>query len=62
MIGRSDVDDLAIIMNIEKLRMTMANLSIVKNGKAKAVRFSTFRSKLDCQRGVSWRKKETKIQ
>jgi putative transcriptional regulator len=38
----------------EKVGITMANLSILKNGKAKAVRFSTLESickALDCQPG-----------
>lgn len=38
----------------EKVGITMANLSILKNGKAKAVRFGTLESiceALDCQPG-----------
>ena len=38
----------------EKVCVTIANLSILKNGKAKAVRFSTLESiceALDCQPG-----------
>lgn len=38
----------------EKVGITMANLSILKNGKAKAVRFSTLETicaALDCQPG-----------
>ncbi len=38
----------------EKVGITMANLSILKNGKAKAVRFSTLEKiceALDCQPG-----------
>jgi len=38
----------------EKVGVTMANLSILKNGKAKAVRFSTLEKiceVLDCQPG-----------
>lgn len=38
----------------EKVGVTMANLSVLKNGKAKAVRFSTLESickALDCQPG-----------
>jgi len=38
----------------EKVGITMANLSILKNGKAKAVRFSTLDAickALDCQPG-----------
>ncbi len=38
----------------EKVGLTMANLSILKNGKAKAVRFSTLEAicrALDCQPG-----------
>ncbi|WP_054704078.1 helix-turn-helix transcriptional regulator [Bacillus sp. JCM 19041] len=38
----------------EKVGVTMANLSILKNGKAKAVRFSTLAAiceVLDCQPG-----------
>lgn len=37
-----------------KVGITMANLSILKNGKAKAIRFSTLEaicSALDCQPG-----------
>ncbi len=38
----------------EKVGLTMANLSILKNGKAKAIRFSTLEAickALDCQPG-----------
>lgn len=38
----------------EKVGITMANLSILKNGKAKAIRFSTLEaicSALECQPG-----------
>ena len=38
----------------EKIRITTANLSILKTGKAKAVRFSTLEAicrELDCQPG-----------
>ena len=38
----------------DKVGITMANLSILKNGKAKAIRFSTLESickALDCQPG-----------
>jgi putative transcriptional regulator len=38
----------------EKLGITMANISILKNNKAKAIRFSTLKSlckTLDCQPG-----------
>ena len=38
----------------EKIGITMANLSILKNGKAKAVRFSTLEAicrELECQPG-----------
>lgn len=38
----------------ERVGITMANLSILKNGKAKAVRFSTLEAickNLDCQPG-----------
>ncbi|MCO7177140.1 helix-turn-helix domain-containing protein [Sporolactobacillus kofuensis] len=38
----------------EKVGLTMANLSILKNGKAKAIRFSTLEgicNALDCQPG-----------
>lgn len=38
----------------EKVGITMANLSILKNGKAKAIRFSTLESickALNCQPG-----------
>lgn len=38
----------------EKVGITMANISILKNGKAKAIRFSTLEAicvALDCQPG-----------
>lgn len=38
----------------EKVGITMANLSVLKNGKAKAIRFSTLEAicqALDCQPG-----------
>lgn len=38
----------------ERIGITMANLSILKNGKAKAIRFSTLEAicrELDCQPG-----------
>jgi putative transcriptional regulator len=38
----------------EKVGITMANVSILKNGKAKAIRFSTLQAiceALDCQPG-----------
>ena len=38
----------------EKIGITMANISVLKNGKAKAIRFSTLDaicSALDCQPG-----------
>lgn len=47
----------------EKVGITMANLSILKNGKAKAIRFSTLEGiceALDCQPGdiLEYRKEE----
>jgi putative transcriptional regulator len=44
----------------EKVELTLANLSILKTGKAKAVRFSTLEGickALDCQPGdiLEWR-------
>ncbi|RLD87362.1 MAG: transcriptional regulator [Bacteroidetes bacterium] len=47
----------------EKVGITMANLSILKKGKAKAIRFSTLESicdVLDCQPGdiLEFRKEE----
>jgi len=47
----------------EKLGITMANVSILKNGKAKAVKFSTLEKiceVLDCQPGdiLEYRKNE----
>lgn len=47
----------------EKVGITMANLSILKTGKAKAVRFSTLEAvcdALDCQPGdiLSFKKEE----
>lgn len=62
-------DDMAIVIHIdvmlakrkmsvteltEKVGITMANLSILKNGKAKAIRFSTLEricEALECQPG-----------
>ena len=41
----------------EKVDITLANLSILKNNKAKAVRFSTLEAicaALDCQPGIFW--------
>jgi len=74
------VNCLAIIINIdvmlakrkmsvteltEKVGITMANLSILKNGKAKAIRFSTLEAickALDCQPGdiLEFRNEEEK--
>jgi putative transcriptional regulator len=69
MVLRIKTNLMAIIINIDvmlakrkmsvtelaqKVGITMANLSILKNGKAKAVRFSTLESicnALDCQPG-----------
>lgn len=66
---RYEVDNMAIIVNIdvmlakrkmsvtelsEKVGITMANLSILKNGKAKAIRLSTLDAickALNCQPG-----------
>ena len=47
----------------EKVGITIANLSILKNGKAKAIRFSTLEAickALDCQPGdiIEYRKDE----
>lgn len=47
----------------EKVGITMANLSILKNGKAKAIRFSTLEAickALDCQPGdiLEYRKED----
>ncbi len=47
----------------ERVEITSANLSILKNGKAKAVRFSTLEAicrELDCQPGdiIEWRPDE----
>lgn len=42
------------VTELEKVGITMANLSILKNGKAKAVRFSTLEAickALECQPG-----------
>lgn len=49
----------------EKVGITMANLSILKNGKAKAIRFSTLEAickALDCQPGdiLEYRRDETR--
>ena len=46
----------------EKVGITMANLSILKNGKAKAIRFSTLEAicnALDCQPGDILEYKQT---
>lgn len=48
----------------EKVGITMANLSILKNGKAKAIRFSTLDAickALDCQPGdiIEYKNEET---
>ncbi len=48
----------------EKVGITMANLSILKNGKAKAIRFSTLEAickALDCQPAdiLEYREEET---
>ncbi len=48
----------------EKVGITMANISILKNGKAKAIRFSTLAAlceALDCQPGdlLEYRKEES---
>ena len=48
----------------EKVGITMANLSILKNGKAKAIRFSTLEAicvALDCQPGDILEYKTTKV-
>ncbi len=47
----------------EKVGITMANLSILKNGKARAIRFSTLEAickALDCQPGdiLEYKKEE----
>ncbi|QDP41139.1 helix-turn-helix domain-containing protein [Radiobacillus deserti] len=51
----------------EKVGITMANLSILKNGKAKAVRFSTLEGickALDCQPGdiLEYRPEEESVE
>lgn len=69
MTSRSEVPTVATIVNIdvmlakrkmsvtelaERVGITMANLSILKNGKARAIRFSTLEGicqALDCQPG-----------
>lgn len=50
----------------EKVGITMANLSILKNGKAKAIRLSTLESickALDCQPGdiLEYRRTDDKV-
>ena len=47
----------------ERVQITPANLSILKTGKAKAIRFSTLEAicrELDCQPGdiIEWRAEE----
>ena len=49
---------------VERVDITPANLSILKNGKAKAIRFSTLEAicrELDCQPGdiIEYRPEET---
>ena len=51
----------------ERVHITPANLSILKNGKAKAIRFSTLEAicrELDCQPGdiIEYRPEETQKQ
>ena len=51
----------------ERVAITPANLSILKNGKAKAIRFSTLEAicrELDCQPGdiIEYRPEETQKQ
>lgn len=46
--------DMSVTELAEKVGITMANVSILKNGKARAVRFSTLEAMckaLDCQPG-----------
>ena len=41
----------------EKVGITMANISILKNGKAKAIRYETLNKiceALECQPGIFW--------
>jgi putative transcriptional regulator len=48
----------------EKVGITMANISILKNGKAKAIRFSTLEAickALDCQPGDILEYKKTTV-
>lgn len=48
----------------EEIGITPANLSILKNNKAKAVRFSTLEAlcrALDCSRGTFWSLCRTRI-
>lgn len=81
-IKRGGDDFMAIIINIdvmmakrkmslgelaERVDITPANLSILKNGKAKAIRFSTLEAicrELDCQPGdiIEYRPEETQKQ
>ena len=45
---------MSVTMLTEKVGITMANISILKNGKARAIRFSTLEAickALDCQPG-----------
>jgi putative transcriptional regulator len=69
MTSRCDETNMAIIINIdvmlakrkmsvtelaERVGITMANISVLKNGKAKAIRFSTLEAickALECQPG-----------
>lgn len=48
---------------VEKVEISLSNLSILKTGKAKAIRFSTLEkicSVLECQPGdiLEWRRKD----
>lgn len=75
---QSEVNDMAIIINIdvmlakrkmsvtelsEKVGITMANISILKNGKAKAIKLDTLDkicNALQCQPGeiLEWKEEE----
>jgi putative transcriptional regulator len=49
-----NIDVMSLTVLSERVGITMANLSILKNGKAKAVRLSTLEAicrALDCQPG-----------
>lgn len=48
----------------ERVDLTLANLSILKTGKARAIRFTTLDAictVLDCQPGIYWSMSQTRL-